>query len=259
MSEKSAFRPFYSTGLEPCPYLPGRMEQRVVTELHTHGDDAFLDQLTRAGFRRSQNFLYRPACPHCRACIPVRICVDGFDWSRRWRKLWHRNADLAAGERSALATDEQYALFRRYIEDRHDEGGMAAMRWPDYREMVEQAPASTMLVELRDQGGDLVGVSLTDRMGSGLSGVYKFFDPSQPRRSLGSFLILWHVERARSLGLPYVYLGYWIKECRKMAYKDQFRPLERLDRHGWRRIDDTSEEATGDGQDESRRRRDKTL
>lgn len=234
MEISSALRQFYSTELAPCPYLPGRVERRVVTVLDPTNADESFDALTEAGFRRSQSYLYRPACPGCRACVSVRIVVDAFRPDRTGRKILQRNADLTVEEVPAVTTDEQYALFRRYLQARHDDGGMAQMTRQDYAEMVERGGRVAGLVELRRGDGTLVGVSLTDRLRSGLSGVYKFFDASEPKRSLGTFIILWHVQRARELGLPYVYLGYWVAGCRKMAYKVRFQPLEWLDGWTWR-------------------------
>jgi arginine-tRNA-protein transferase len=224
----------YSTEQAPCPYLPGRRERRLVALVEPGDPAAMIDLLTAAGFRRSQHALYKPACPDCRACVPVRIAVAGWRPSRAERRVLKRNADLMAAERPPRATAEQYALFHRYLLARHDDGGMAQMGPASYEEMVETALPGSMLVELRAPGGRLVGVSLTDRVASGLSGVYKFFAPEEGRRSLGTYIILWHVLRARELGLPYVYLGYWIKDCRKMAYKARFAPLERLDGAEWR-------------------------
>lgn len=195
--------------------------------------DARLDLLTEAGFRRSQGFLYKPACPDCQACVPVRIEVARFAPGRSFRRIVKRNADLAWAELPPRSTDEQFALFQRYLRHRHQDGGMVRMDRDAYREMVEVAPASTRVVEFRAPDGTLVGVSLTDRLRSGLSGVYKFFAPELEPRSLGTFIILWHVERARALRLPYVYLGYWIAQSRKMAYKVRFAPLERLEGAGW--------------------------
>ncbi len=227
-------RPFYSTELGPCPYLAGRQERRIVAILEPGAPDDQLDELTEAGFRRSQLYLYRPLCPGCSACVPVRVVVDGFRWSRTFRKILARNADLVVEERPPAATAEQFELFHRYLLARHDDGGMARMDRADYAEMVERGPGSTTLVEVRDADGRLVAVSLTDRLRSGYSGVYKFYEPLEPRRSLGTFLILWHVLRAKELGLPYVYLGYWIAESPKMAYKARFRPLEQLTALDWR-------------------------
>lgn len=232
-SPSGAVHRFYSTDVSPCPYLPGREERRLVALVGGPEDAARLDLLAEAGFRRSQGFLYKPVCPGCSACQPVRVVVAGFSPSRGFRKLLRRNADLAAAERPARATQEQFALFRRYLLSRHGDGGMVRMGWESYRDMVEVSPPTTRLVEFRDADARLVGCSLTDYLGSGLSGVYKFFDPDEDRRSLGSHMILWHAARARELDLPYVYLGYWIEECRKMAYKARFAPLERLDGAEW--------------------------
>lgn len=204
----------------------------MVAILQELAPEAF-DLLTAAGFRRTQHYVYRPSCPGCNACVPVRIPVDRFVWTRGFRRVRKRNRDLRAEERPPVATAEQYALFARYLASRHGDGGMAGMTFADYREMVEEAAPGTMLVEFRDDSGALLGVTLTDRVESGLSGVYKFFEPEAERRSLGTFIVLWHVERARELGLPHVYLGYWIADCRKMSYKSRFRPLERLEGAHW--------------------------
>jgi arginine-tRNA-protein transferase len=234
-ADTSSLHRFYSTDLAPCPYLPGRQERRLVALVEAEGGNARLDLLTEAGFRRSQGFLYKPVCPGCRACVPVRIVVDGFVPGRSFRRVLKRNADLRWCERPAATSDEQFALFHRYLRHRHRDGGMLRMDREAYREMVEMAPDSTRVVEFRDADGALVGFSLTDHLRSGLSGVYKFFAPEmEARRSLGTFIILWHVQRARDLGLPCVYLGYWIRESRKMAYKARFAPLEQLDGHVWR-------------------------
>ena len=225
---------FYSTDPAPCPYLPGRQERRLVALVEAEAGNGRLDLLTEAGFRRSQGFLYKPVCPGCRACVPVRIVVDAFAPGRSFRRVLKRNADLRRQELPAGASDEQFALFRRYLRHRHGDGGMTRMDREAYREMVEVAPGSTRVVEFRDPESALIGVSLTDYLRSGLSGVYKFFAPELEPRSLGTFIILWHVQRAQALGLPYVYLGYWIGESRKMAYKARFAPLEQLDGPAWR-------------------------
>jgi arginine-tRNA-protein transferase len=225
---------FYSTDLAPCPYLPERQERRLVALVEGEESNDRLDLLTEAGFRRSQGYLYKPVCPDCLRCVPVRIVVDGFSPGRSFRKVLARNRDLGARETDTIATDEQFALFHRYLRHRHQDGGMVRMDRAAYAEMVETAPATTRLIEFRDPSGRLVGVSLTDFVRSGLSGVYKFYEPDAPQRSLGTFIILWHVEHARRLGLPFVYLGYWIGESRKMAYKARFAPLERLDGPFWR-------------------------
>jgi arginine-tRNA-protein transferase len=224
---------FYSTDLAPCPYLTGRQERRLVALVEGEGGNDRLDLLTEAGFRRSQGYLYKPVCPGCRACVPVRIVVDGFHRGRSFRRVLARNRDLTAEETPTVGTDEQFALFHRYLRQRHHDGGMVRMDRQAYNEMVEAAPPTTRLVEFRDRAGRLTAVSLTDRLRSGYSGVYKFYEPTEPQRSLGTFIILWHVERARELGLPFVYLGYWIAESRKMSYKARYAPLERLDGSTW--------------------------
>jgi arginine-tRNA-protein transferase len=224
---------FFSTEPAPCPYLAGRFEQRLVTALQGDDPDALHERLLRAGFRRAQGYAYRPGCAGCQACVPVRIPVARFVFGRTWRRILRDNADLKVTKRRAVATQEQYALFRRYVAGRHAEGGMADMTWSDYRAMVDDSPVDTLIIEWRRPDRSLIAASLTDRCRSGFSGVYKFFDPADPRRSLGSLVILWHVQRALRLELPYVYLGYWIAGSQKMAYKARFQPLEQLTPNGW--------------------------
>lgn len=232
---------FFSTELAPCPYLADRLERRLVASLVGADADADHDRLLRAGFRRSQRFAYRPACPGCSACVPVRIPVDRFLMSRAWRKILHRNQDLSVRERPPVASVEQYALFERYLLSRHEDGGMADMSFADYSAMVAEAGVRSNLIEWRRPDHRLMAVSLTDRAASGLSGVYKFFEPDEPRRSLGTQIILWHVQRARELGLPHVYLGYWIRGSQKMSYKARFKPLERLGPGGWQALEPADE------------------
>lgn len=219
--------PLYLTTEAPCPYLPGRRERRVVAFLDDLPPAAF-DRLIAQGWRRSGHVLYRPVCRTCASCIPVRIPVARFRWSRTFRRVWKRNAHLRWSEREPRATDEQYALFRRYVGARHAEGGMDGMDWEEYRALIEDAASGTFVGEFREPDGRLVAVTLSDRTADGLSGVYKFYDPDLAGRSPGTFVVLWHVVRAAELGLPYVYLGYWIPQCPKMAYKARYRPLERL-------------------------------
>ncbi|MFQ5783447.1 MAG: arginyltransferase [Alphaproteobacteria bacterium] len=224
---------FFGTLVQPCPYLPGRWESKVVTELQGPRAALLHDDLAKAGFRRSHTLIYKPACRSCNACVAVRIPVASFRYSRSLRRVQRRNADLRWEERRPYATPEQFKLFSRYQRSRHADGGMATMDFADYRAMVEETEVDTMVVEFRDASGRLIAVSLSDRMGDALSGVYKFFDPVESRRSAGTYIVLWHVERARTLGLDYVYLGYWIAECNKMAYKARYRPLEMLGPDGW--------------------------
>lgn len=224
---------YFSTDLAACPYLENRLERRLVVSLEDEAAVDSHDRLVLAGFRRSQNYAYRPTCPGCNACVPIRIPVDRFVLTRSWRRTLRHNADLQASERPSKATEEQFALFERYLSSRHADGGMANMGWNEYRAMVEDSPKNSLMVEWRHADERLAGVSITDRFKSGLSGVYKFFDPEEARRSLGTLIILWHVQRASELGLPYVYLGYWIAGSPKMDYKARFHPLEQFTSHGW--------------------------
>jgi len=228
---------FYYSAPAPCPYLPGRVERRIFADLCGPQAAFSYEVLSEAGFRRSLGFAYRPACPGCNACVPVRIPVVDFVESRSWRRVRGANADLSIHHVPARATAEQYALFTRYQQTRHNDGEMARMTMADYQTMVEVGAIDSLIVELRAPDGRLTGACLTDRMAKGYSAVYSFFEPEEPRRSLGSFLILTLIEEARRVGLDHVYLGYWIEGSCKMAYKARFRPLEALTRDGWRRLD----------------------
>jgi arginine-tRNA-protein transferase len=239
---------FYLTAPSPCPYLPGREERKVFTHLVGERAPELNDLLTHGGFRRSQSIAYRPACETCRACVSVRVVVEDFRPTRSMRRVAERNADLVAEMRVPVPTSEQYSVFRSYLDSRHRDGGMADMTVLDYAMMVEDSHVETRIVEFRRRGpdsritgrgnGPLLGIALTDVLSDGLSMVYSFFDPDAGERSLGTFIILDHIARARRLGLPYVYLGYWVKGSKKMDYKGRFLPQERLTGDGWTRIED---------------------
>lgn len=224
---------FYGTAPQPCPYIPGRMECKAVIELGSVDTARLHDVLSQAGFRRSHSIAYRPACQGCQACVPVRVRAGAFKPSRSLRKVLNRNANLTWEAMPAFATQEQYDLFHAYEQTRHGDGEMALMDFGDYRAMVEDTPVETQIIEFREPSGRLTAVSLTDRLGDGLSGVYKFFATDRSDASPGTYVILWHIQRARDLGLPYVYLGYWIGESSKMTYKSRFKPLEALTETGW--------------------------
>lgn len=224
---------FYRTSSQPCPYLDGFIERKVITELSGPTPQGLYNDLSRAGFRRSHQLAYRPACPACTSCVPVRVAVAGFTPSRSIKRLEAQNADLTVETIEAAGTVEQFRLFTRYQLARHAESDMANMGFGDYRAMIEDSPVSTALVTLRDRAGRLVGVCLTDDLDDGASAVYSFYDPDQPKRSLGTWLVVALIERARQRGRPYVYLGYWIAGSRKMAYKTRFQPLEALGPQGW--------------------------
>jgi len=224
---------FFGTRSLPCPYIEGQIERKVVTDLTGSNAEELYERLSRAGFRRSHNLAYRPACPTCSACIPVRIAAADFDMTKSFRRVLSANSDLTADDTDAIATVEQYRLFSAYQRSRHEGGDMSGMAFNDYRAMVEDTPVTSRTVEFRDQDGTLVAVMLMDRMEDSLSAVYSFFDGRLAKRSLGTFMILWMVEYALALGLPYVYLGYWIEGSDKMAYKARFQPLEVLGDDGW--------------------------
>ena len=232
---------FYTTAPLPCPYLPGRTERKIVTELSGTEAEALHERLSRAGFRRSHNIAYAPVCPGCQACVPIRVVSEDFTPDRTQRRILRANADLTVSEMPARATAEQFTLFQRYQKNRHADGDMAAMGYYDYRAMIEDTPISTGLLEFRDAQDRLLGACLTDWLADGLSAVYSFFDTDEEKRSLGTFAVLWLIGRARSLGLPYVYLGYWVPESRKMAYKARFKPSEILMSGAWHRLGDGAE------------------
>ena len=235
---------FYTTAPLPCPYLPGRTERKIVTELSGTEAEALHERLSRAGFRRSHNIAYAPVCPGCQACVPIRVVSEDFTPDRTQRRILRANADLTVSEMPARATAEQFTLFQRYQKNRHADGDMAAMGYYAYRAMIEDTPISTGVLEFRDAQDRLLGACLTDWLADGLSAVYSFFDTDEDKRSLGTFAVLWLIGRARSLGLPYVYLGYWVPESRKMAYKARFRPSEILMSGAWHRLDDGASVAT---------------
>jgi arginyl-tRNA--protein-N-Asp/Glu arginylyltransferase len=237
---------FYLTAPSPCPYLPGREERKVFTHLVGERAPGLNDLLTHGGFRRSQSIAYRPACEGCRACVSIRVISDEFRPTRGMRRIMARNDDVIGEMRALVPTSEQYSVFRAYLDARHHDGGMADMTVLDYAMMVEDSHVKTRLVEFRRRGpdsaingrgaGKLLGVALTDVLNDGLSMVYSFFDPEEGSRSLGTLMILDHIERARRMGLPYVYLGYWVDGSRKMDYKGRFLPQERLMPDSWVRF-----------------------
>jgi len=223
--------------------LPGREERKVFTHLIGRRAANLNDTLTQSGFRRSQTIAYRPACESCRSCVSVRVLVNEFESGRSFRRVTANNADVVSALTSNTPTSEQYSLFRAYLDARHGDGGMADMTVLDYAMMIEDSHVETKLVEYRRRvpngrgDGTLLAVSLTDILADGISMVYSFYEPEMTGRSLGTYMILDHIARARRLGLPHVYLGYWVEGSKKMAYKERFRPQERLGMQGWERVD----------------------
>ncbi len=236
----SKFPQFYITAPSQCPYLEGRYEKKVFTHLMGENADVLNNALTHGGFRRSQNIAYKPACENCSACVSIRVLVDQFVETKSLRRIARANTDLVRSTNGASATEEQFSLLRTYLDERHSEGGMSDMTALDYASMVEDTPVETTVLEYRKRTtltspdeGPLMGVALSDRLDDGLSMVYSFFESTQPARSLGTYMILDHIVRARKLGLPYVYLGYWVKGSQKMAYKTRFKPVEGQHPDGW--------------------------
>ena len=244
MTAPIRFPRFFVTSPAPCPYLPGRSERKVFTELRTENADELNEALGRIGFRRSQTVAYRPSCLDCQACVSVRVAAQEFAPSSSQKRLMKRNSDVVTTECRPWATPEQYELLQKYLSVRHPGGGMTQMEESDFADMVEHTPVSSYVIEYREPGvgsqpGRLIGACLTDEQGDGLSMIYSFYDPEHEDRSgLGTFIILDHMRRAAERGLPYVYLGYWVEGAERMQYKVRFRPLERLTRAGWERISD---------------------
>ncbi len=244
--QQKNFPEFYVTSAQPCPYLKGRLERKLFTHL-THDKPAVLtDNLLKGGFRRSQNIAYMPYCEGCQACVSVRVLIDEFQPTRSQRRIQKRNCDLATLRMPARPTAEQYRLFRDYIDARHGDGGMADMTVLDYAMMVEDSIVETFITEYRErpenaldsdpESWPLIATALCDRLSDGISMVYSFYDIARSDRSLGTHMILEHADYARQLGLPYLYLGYWIAGSRKMNYKTKFNPQEHLSVNGWERI-----------------------
>ena len=231
----------FLTAPMPCPYLPGKQERKLFTHLTGRRAASLHALLSDNGFRRSQNLIYRPACEGCAACQSVRILAREFEVTARYRRILKLNADIEVAVRQPRATAEQFALFKRYLDARHTGGGMTAMNFVDYEYMVEDTPVQSILVEYRltsHPDEPLVAVALTDVMPNGLSMVYSFYEPSLAHRGLGNQLILDHVQQVKSAGLDYVYLGYWVKDSPKMAYKRLFAPLEvQNGPMGWQPLD----------------------
>ena len=234
------FPQFYLTAPATCPYLEGKLERKVFTQLLGPAAPTLNDALTHAGFRRSQSIAYKPACDGCSACISVRIVCPRFNFTKSFRRILNKNEDIVVEPVVAHATEEQFELLQLYLKTRHPAGGMTEMDEHDYAAMVEDTSVMTRIIEYRlpaqgdERKGRLIGAALTDVLDDGLSMVYSFFDPEFGSRGLGSFMILDHVNLALSKGLEHVYLGYWVQHSPKMAYKSRFRPLEALTATGWR-------------------------
>lgn len=238
---------FYVTAPQPCPYLEGRLERKLFTALQGEHAQKLNDTLSKQGFRRSQNVLYRPSCAECSACLSARIRVADFRPNRTQRRVLKAAGHLRRNATSPWATEDQYALFRRYLDARHADGGMADMDVFEFAAMIEETPIKSRVIEYTRapepgaRGRALTAVSLTDVFDDGLSMVYSFYDPDLPELSLGAYAILDHINIAREAGLPYVYLGYWVPGSRKMGYKATYSALEIFKGGAWVDIGDPAD------------------
>jgi leucyl-tRNA---protein transferase len=240
--ERRNFPQFFITAAGPCPYLPGRLERKVFTHLVGPDAKSLNTQLSNGGFRRSQNIAYRPACDSCQSCKSVRVPVRLFEWTKGFRRNLTRNSDISSTVVAAKATSEHYSLFRTYIDHRHGDGGMVDMTVLDFAAMVDDTLVDSRIVEYRvptayNPNGELIAAVLVDVLNDGISLIYSFYDPELERRSLGTYVILDMIRRTELLNLPFVYLGFWIKESDKMNYKARFLPQERLSPEGWVLVD----------------------
>jgi len=227
---------FSVTSPIPCPYLEGKIERRLVTNLCNKDSIPLHDRLSRAGFRRSHNLVYAPVCDSCSACIAVRCLVNEFKTSNSQRRILRLNQNLNVIETPAQATAERFELFSMYQTSRHTGGDMATMDYYDFQALIEETPVVTSIIDFYDPEDTLIGGCLVDIMDDGLSAVYSYFHPDYKKNSLGSYIILWLIKRAKQLSLPYLYLGYWVSGSQKMVYKDKFQPLEYYNTNGWQKF-----------------------
>jgi len=223
---------FYATPIHECSYLVNHEAVTVFADPEFRKDTALYSVLSRYGFRRSGQHIYRPRCPACNACVPVRVPVREFTPRRSQRRTWQANQDLQVSLREPVFDEEHFLLYRRYLETRHKGGGMDNPSRDQYMEFLASPWSDTIFYEFR-LGGRLLGVTVADRLEDGLSAVYTFFDPESGNRSLGVFAVLWELDHAKRQGLDWLYLGYWISEAPKMRYKTEYQPLEFFQSGHW--------------------------
>jgi len=222
----------YTTYPHSCSYLPEQEATTLFVDPRTPMNADLYSQLSRLGFRRSGSHLYRPNCDNCSACIPARVPVASFAPRRSQKRVLRRNQDLVVTEMTSIDNEECFELYRRYIDARHRDGDMYPPSREQFQSFLSAEWNVTRFFGLYE-ANRLIGVAVADQLEDGLSAIYTFYDPETSERSLGTFAVLWQVEKARQLGLPYLYLGYWIKQCQKMAYKTQYRPLELYVNGNW--------------------------
>lgn len=237
---------FMSTDAD-CPYLEGKRERKLFTSLNIGNAERVQNALSQQGFRRSQNIVYRPVCQDCAACMSARIPAEEFQFSKNQKRILARGRDFVREVRQPKATDEQFELFERYVKMRHFDGGMSDMGLYDFASMIEETNVPTRIIEYRKlhsgRPGELVAVSLTDIFDDGLSMVYSFFDPELSAYSLGTYMILDHINLCKHSSLKNLYLGYWVKNSPNMDYKARYRPLELYHNGIWKRFHDLEDVA----------------
>ncbi|VAV86927.1 Arginyl-tRNA--protein transferase [hydrothermal vent metagenome] len=224
---------FFLTAPAPCPYLPEQVETKLFTYLSKSDGQQINDALSHVGFRRAQNIAYRPACQDCDACKSCRIRVADFVLNKSFRRILNKNTDIIRDVSSPVSTPEHFALIARYLSARHQAGGMEGMDESDFTALVEETSVATELVNYRDGNAQLLASAIVDQLQDGPSLVYSFFSPKQTNRSLGLYMILDHIARAKETEKPYVYLGFWVQDSPKMNYKQRFQPLEILQNQNW--------------------------
>jgi arginine-tRNA-protein transferase len=227
---------FFATPAHDCSYLPDRQATTMFVDPRAQVDKRLYSQLTALGFRRSGSHYYRPHCENCNACIPVRLRVEEFSPDRSQRRVLKKNSDLTCRMVRAGFTERYYELYARYIEERHADGDMYPPSREQFTSFLVEGATDSWFLEILDQE-QLVGLAAIDKLDEGLSAIYTVFDPAYEHRSLGTFAVLWQIEEARRLELPYLYLGYWIADCGKMNYKTRFRPIEALRDGHWQTMD----------------------
>ena len=222
----------FRTSPHPCSYKTDQRAATVFVDPDLVIDQALNSRLSEMGYRRSGAHLYRPDCEFCNACVSCRIPVDQFQYKRRFTKIWNNNQDLEVKEKNDLICNESFRLYERYINTRHRDGDMYPASLEQFEAFIKTKTVDTRFYLFYRQD-ELVAVSVTDALEQGLSAVYTFFDPLLTQRSLGNFVILWQIKKARAMNLPYLFLGYWIKNCPKMQYKSSFRPIQLLIDGNW--------------------------
>lgn len=227
---------FFATPAHDCSYLPDRQATTMFVDPRAKVDKRLYSQLTALGFRRSGSHYYRPHCEDCNACVPVRLRVGDFSPDRSQRRVLKRNTDLTCIMVRASFSERYYELYARYIEERHADGDMYPPSREQFTSFLVEGATDSWFIEILD-GDKLIGLAAADQLDEGLSAIYTVFDPAYEHRSLGTFAVLWQIEEACRRELPYLYLGYWIAECRKMNYKTRFRPIEALRDGHWQAME----------------------